>query len=82
MISGRKPDSESPSAPMPLPELTRGDIPLDVPYVREPEAPGQKNGCVRVKFWLTESRHASLPRPVRRLLWDWGDGCYGWRVRE
>jgi hypothetical protein len=75
------PPAPSPSAPIPLSELTRGDIPLDVPYVRDPEAPGRENGCVRVKFWLTESQHASLPRTVQSLLWDWGDGCYGWRVR-
>jgi hypothetical protein len=64
------------------PELARGDIPLDLPYVRKPEAPGRENGRVRVKFWLTESQRASLPQTGQPLLWDWGDGCYGWRVRE
>ena len=66
---------------VPLPELTHGEIPLDIPYTIRPNARTEKDGSFRVDFWLTEAQLAGLSRDVRSRLQDRGQGGYGWIVR-
>lgn len=69
-----------PPALIPLPQLTRGEIPLDIPYTRSDYA-RTKDGSFSVDFWLTESQQAGLSRDVKSRLKDRGHGGYSWRVR-
>jgi hypothetical protein len=66
---------------LPLPELTKGKIPLDIPYSVTANGQASKGGTVAVDFWLTEGQHAGLPKGVKSRLMDGGEGRYGWAVR-
>jgi hypothetical protein len=84
--AGEKPDDGPPSPAaavrpdgfVPLPVLTKGEVPYEVPYrLHESDFPRYASA----RFHLTGDQFGRLPREVRSRLGTGADGSYSFRVR-
>jgi hypothetical protein len=64
----------------PLPKLTEGDIPFDVPYTLREEA-DKPSGSRQVEFHLTAAERRTLSREVGSHLNPRSDGSWSYRLK-